>query len=119
MVLPGLGEAMVPARARLSLALVIALCVFPVAAPHLPQVPETTGALEFMLVREILVGLMIGGVLRLMMSTLAVAGEVVSLQTTLSFSQTANPLEAQPTGSIASFLSVLGLALIFATNLHH
>ena len=27
--------------------------------------------------------------------------------------------EAQPTGSVATFLSVLGLALIFATNLHH
>ncbi len=119
MVLPGLGEASVPARARLSLALVIAICVFPIAAPHLPAIPETTGGLEFMIVREILVGLLIGGTLRLMMNALAVAGEIVSLQTTLSFSQTANPLEAQPTGSIQAFLSVLGLALIFATNLHH
>src|SRR4051812_27634750 len=99
MVLPGLGEATIPARARLSLALMITLCVFPIASPHLPAIPETTGGLEFMLVREILVGLLIGGVLRMMMSALAVAGEIVSLQTTLSFSQTANPLEAQPTGS--------------------
>ena len=119
MVLPGLGEASVPARARLSLALIIAICVFPIASPHLPAIPETTGGLEFVMVREMLVGLLIGGTLRLMMNALAVAGEIVSLQTTLSFSQTANPIEAQPTGSIATFLSVLGLALIFATNLHH
>lgn len=119
MVLPGLGEASVPARARLSLAFVIAICVFPIAAPHLPAIPATNAGLEFMIVREILVGLLIGATLRLMMNALAVAGEIVSLQTTLSFSQTANPIEAQPTGSIATFLSVLGLALIFATNLHH
>jgi len=119
MLLPGLGEATIPARVRTGLALMIAICVFPIASPHLPPMPDNPGALEYALVREILIGLMIGAVLRLMLSALAVAGEVVSLQTTLSFAQTANPMEAQPTGSVSTFLSVLGLALIFATNLHH
>ena len=119
MVMPALGEATIPARVRTGMALVIAICVFPIASPHLPPMPQDTGGIEFLLIREILIGLLIGAVLRMMISALAVAGEVVSLQTTLSFAQTANPMEAQPTGSVSTFLSIMGLALIFATNLHH
>jgi flagellar biosynthetic protein FliR len=48
-----------------------------------------------------------------------VAGEIMSIQTTLAFSQTANPTEAQPSSSITSFLSVTAIALLFATNLDH
>jgi len=44
---------------------------------------------------------------------------VIALQTTLAFAQTANPLQAQPGGAIASFLSLLGLVLLFATDMHH
>jgi flagellar biosynthetic protein FliR len=43
---------------------------------------------------------------------------VISLASTLSFSQTTNPLQAQPTVTIASFLSVISLALVFSTDLH-
>ena len=53
------------------------------------------------------------------MAALSTAGEVVSLQTTLSFAQTANPLQAQPGTTIAAFLTLLGVTLLFATNTHH
>ncbi len=45
-------------------------------------------------------------------------GETFSLQTTLSFAQTANPLQAQPTTTLATFLTLLGLTLVFTTDLH-
>jgi flagellar biosynthetic protein FliR len=43
---------------------------------------------------------------------------VVSLQTTLAFAQTTNPTQAQPAATVGSFLTVLALTLIFATDLH-
>jgi flagellar biosynthetic protein FliR len=58
-------------------------------------------------------------VLRAFMTALATAGEIVSLQTTLSFAQTANPLQAQPGTTVAAFLTVMGVTLIFATDTHH
>jgi flagellar biosynthetic protein FliR len=119
MVLPGIGEQAVPPRARLALSLLIALCVFPVAAPYLPALPETNAGLVGYLIREILIGLMIGSILRMLFGSLAVAGEIVSLQTTLGFAQTSNPMEAKPTGSLGTFLTLLGVTLVFATNLHH
>ena len=119
MLLPGLGEQAVPPRVRLSFALLLSLVMTPIVADKVPGLPATVGGMGAWVLREAVVGLMIGAILRMMLSALAVAGEVVSLQTTLSFAQTANPLQAQPGTTLASFLGLLGVTLVFATGLHH
>jgi flagellar biosynthetic protein FliR len=119
MVLPGIGEQAVPPRIRLSFALLFTLMLFPLLAPSMPAVPASVGSLAAQVIKEILIGLVIGTILRLFLASLATAGEVVSLQTTLSFAQTANPGQAQPSASLATFLSLLGLVLIMTGDLHH
>lgn len=119
MMLPGIGESYVPPRIRLSLALVISLALWPVVANALPALPATVGGMTGWILREVIVGLMIGALLRAFTGALSTAGEIVSLQTTLSFAQTANPLQAQPGTTIAAFLMLLGTVLVFATNTHH
>jgi flagellar biosynthetic protein FliR len=117
MLLPGIGEAVVPPRIRLSLALVLSLAFYPVLRAGMPAIPASVGGMFAQILLEITVGVAMGALLRLFMGTLAVAGEVVSLQTTLSFAQTANPQQAQPSTTLGTFLSLLGLTLIFATGL--
>ncbi len=119
LLLPGIGESYVPPRIRLSLALVISLALWPIVSGVLPPLPDTVGAMAGWIIREVIVGLMMGALLRSFMTALGTAGEIVSLQTTLSFAQTANPLQAQPGTTIAAFLMLLGTTLIFATNTHH
>jgi flagellar biosynthesis protein FliR len=119
MVIPGVGEQSVPPRIRLSFALLFSLMLFPVLAASMPPIPETVGSLAAQIIKEVLIGLIIGTILRLFLASLATAGEVVSLQTTLSFAQTANPGQAQPSASLATFLSLLGLVLIMVGDLHH
>jgi len=118
MLMPGVGETAVPATARLGFALLLSLAIGPVVAAQMPALPESLGGLVGLVLRELIIGLMIGGVLRLFLSSLATAGEIVSLQTNLSFAQTANPLQAQPGGAISGFLMLLGICLIFASGLH-
>ena len=117
--LPGIGETYVPPRIRLSLALVSSLALWPVIGGTLPALPDSLGATVGWVIREVITGLMIGAILRAFTSALATAGEIVSLQTTLSFAQTTNPLQAQPGTTIAAFLMLLGTVLVFATNTHH
>ena len=119
MLLPGIGDAVVPPRMRLALALLLAFVLFPIAAPAVGSIPVASSGLAGAVIREVIIGLMIGGLLRLFLASLAVAGEVVSLQTTLAFAQTANPLQAMPGTTVAAFLTLLGITLIFATDLHH
>jgi flagellar biosynthetic protein FliR len=119
MLLPGIGEQAVPPRIRLSFALLLSLAMTPVVADKLPALPSTVGAMGAWVLRESLIGLMMGTILRTLLGALAVAGEVVSIQTSLSFAQTANPMQAQPGTTVATFLSLIGLTLVFATGLHH
>src|SRR5437763_560956 len=70
-------------------------------------------------IKETLIGMLIGAILRLFMSSLAVAGEIISIQTTLSFAQTANPTQATPSTTLGTFLGLMGVVLIMTTNLHH
>ncbi|HAJ02228.1 MAG TPA: flagellar biosynthetic protein FliR, partial [Brevundimonas sp.] len=56
MLLPGLGETYVPPRIRLSLALVITLVVWPIAAPVLPALPESVGGMAGWVIREVATG---------------------------------------------------------------
>lgn len=119
MLLPGIGEAYVPARIRLSFALLLAIALYPLVGHTLPAVPATLGGSVGWILRELIVGLAIGGILRIFMQALTTAGEIVSLQTTLSFAQTANPMQAAPGSTLSAFLALLGVTLVFATNTHH
>jgi flagellar biosynthetic protein FliR len=119
MLIPGFGETFVPVRIRLSLAFLMALMLFPVVGPTVPPVPLAVDGLAGAVIKEVAIGLMIGGILRIFMTSLSAAGEIISIQSTLSFAQTANPVQAQPTASLATFLGLLGIVLIMATNLHH
>ena len=119
MLLPAFGESFIPPRIRLSFALALSLMLFPLFANAAPALPASAGDMMGAVIKEVLIGLMIGGVIRLFMGSLATAGEIVSLQTTLSFSQTANPSQAQPSTTLATFLGLLGIVLIMATDLHH
>ena len=119
MLMPGIGETVVPPRIRLSFAVLMALLLAPIVGKSIVTVPSSVGALGGAVLHEVLVGLMIGAVLKLFVSSLTTAGEIISLQTTLSFAQTTNPAGAQTSTAVATFLSMLGLTLIMVTDLHH
>jgi flagellar biosynthetic protein FliR len=53
------------------------------------------------------------------MAAMAIAGEVISIATTLSFAQTANPTQGQQNTTLATFLSLMASVLIMVTDLHH
>jgi flagellar biosynthetic protein FliR len=119
MLIPGIGESFVPARIRMAFALLFALLLIPIVGPTAPAVPSAVSSVAGAVIKEVLIGLMMGAILRMFMASLAAAGEIVSIQTTLSFAQTANPTQAQPTTSLGTFLGLLGVLLVMTTDLHH
>ena len=79
MVLPGLGEAEVPAPIRLGLGLGLVLLLMPVLAPGLPEAPDAAGEALRLILLEIVVGLWLGGLARLVALAMAMAGQAVAL----------------------------------------
>jgi flagellar biosynthesis protein FliR len=119
MLIPGFGETFVPVRIRLSLALTLAFVLIPVLGSAVPPVPGDVSGVALAVIKETAIGLLIGSILRFFMTSLAAAGEIISIQSTLGFAQTANPTQAAPSATLSTFLSLMGLVLIMSTNLHH
>jgi flagellar biosynthetic protein FliR len=119
MLLPGLGEMTVPVRVRLTVALVLAAVLLPLHRNAYQVDLGALGALIAMLAREVLIGAMLGMTARLAMSALQVAGSVIAQQLGLGFVTAIDPTQGQQGMLVGNFLSVLGVTLIFATDLHY
>jgi flagellar biosynthetic protein FliR len=76
--LPGIGEAELPATVRLGFTLVLTALLLPVLAPLLPPVPAAPWVLFAMVAAEIATGLWFGWLVRLVVQTLPVAGQFIA-----------------------------------------
>lgn len=120
MLIPALGEQIIPARMRLSFALVFSLVLYPLITPSLPGLPANLVEVIILVLHELVIGLILGGITRLVVMSAQVAGAVIAFQSGLSVAQSADPTNGGIQGVIVgSFLSFLGITLIFATDLHH
>ncbi|HEY2710435.1 MAG TPA: flagellar biosynthetic protein FliR [Caulobacteraceae bacterium] len=119
MTMPGFGDTPAPTRVRLSFALVMTIVVTPVVYPAMPVIPQGVSDLIGAVIREVLIGLAIGAILRAFLAAMATAGEVISIATTLSFAQTTNPTLGQQNTTLATFLSLMATVIIMVGDLHH
>jgi flagellar biosynthetic protein FliR len=119
MLLPGLGEQSLSSRLRLTIALVLAAVLLPL---HRSAYHIDTSALApsiVLLVEEILIGAILGLTARLTISALEVAGSVIAQQLGLGFVTTVDPSQGEQGVIIGNFLTMLGITLFFATDMHH
>lgn len=119
MLLPGFGEAYIPARIRLLFAAVFAVVITPSVIDTLPPQPDGFLELVIVLVTEIVIGLFLGGLARLIVTALHVAGVIVGFQSSLGNAQFFDPMNAQQGSVVGAFFNILGIFLIFASDLHH
>jgi flagellar biosynthetic protein FliR len=118
MLMPALGETMVPARLRLGIALALTLMFFPLISGAY-RVEMAIPALIRLLLGELAVGFVIGGVGRMLMGGLQTAGTVIANQLGLGFVTTVDPTMGQQGAIFSGFLALLAVTLIFAADLHH
>lgn len=120
MLMPALGEDMIPMRMRLSFALAFTLVVYPLLSPSLPALPDDVMTIAGLIFHELAIGIMLGAVARLTVMATQLAGAVIAFQAGLSSAMAADPTQVGVQGAVfGSFLSFLGMVLIFATDLHH
>jgi len=119
MLLPGLGEMSVPVRVRLTVALVLAAVLLPLHQAAYQIDLRSFGPLIALLGQELFIGAMLGLTARLTIAGLQIAGNVISQQLGLGFVTAVDPTQGQQSVIVGNFLTVLGVTLIFATDLHH
>ena len=119
MLLPGLGEASLPMRVRLTIALVLTGVLFPLQRQNFSIDLTSFGPVLLLLGRELLIGIVLGLTARLTISALQIAGTIAAHQLGLGFAMAVDPTQDQQNVMMGNFLAVLGITMIFATDLHH
>ena len=85
----------------------------------MPSISRRSGRCWWCCSRRLIVGAVLGLTARLAISALQVAGSVVAQQLGLGFVTAVDPTQNQQGLLVGNFLTVLGVTLIFATDLHH
>ncbi|MFO1153516.1 MAG: flagellar biosynthetic protein FliR [Rhodospirillales bacterium] len=117
--LPGFSAAYVSLRIRLMLALGLSVMLTPLLASRLPALPGDIAGLAVLVLGEVLIGVFLGIIPRIAVSALQTAGTFISFFASLASAVIQDPVADQQSATLAGFLNLLGLVLIFVTDLHH
>jgi flagellar biosynthesis protein FliR len=115
LVLPGLGDAMIPVRVKLGAALALSFLVTPVVAADLPPMAGSMPPLRFFLT-EAVAGLILGLALRFSVHALQVAGAIAAQSTSLS--QIMGGASPDPQPAMGAILMLSGVTLAVMAGLH-
>jgi flagellar biosynthetic protein FliR len=119
MLLPGVGELSVPSRVRLVIALILTAVLFPLHQAAYTIDLRSPGPVLIALGQELMIGVVLGMTARLTISALQVAGSVIAQQLGLGFVTAVDPTQGQQGIIVGNFLTLLGITMIFATDLHY
>jgi flagellar biosynthesis protein FliR len=118
MAAPGFGEGFISPRVRLSIALAVSFLVMLFVGDKMPSEPANPVELLLLLTGEVLIGLILGGALRMVLSSLHVAGTIIAQQSGLAAAQFFDPGQMTQGAITSTFLTMMGLTMIFVTDLH-
>jgi flagellar biosynthetic protein FliR len=117
MLLPGVGEAELPATIRAGFALSLSLLLTPVVAPLMPDEPVASTAAG-MVAAELLTGVALGWLARLPTMALTMAGAVMSTMMGLSSVVQPDPALGGQSSALARALGMAAPVLVLSTGLY-
>lgn len=118
MILPGLGEADVPAPIRLALALALVVLLLPVLRAGLPAAPDAVAEAARLIALEVVVGLWLAGLARILALAFAIAGQAIALLVGLSSALVPDPQFGQQTAITARLAALLGALFLLSSGLY-
>lgn len=117
MVAPMFGHRSVSARIKVGLGIFIALIIAP-TLPPLPDVAIGSWLGLFILIQQVVIGIAIGFIVRVIFAAVEAAGEIVGLQMGLGFASFFDPQSAGQTLILARFFNMLAMLVFLAVNGH-
>lgn len=118
MVVPLFAEPGVPARIRLTIALTLTLGLYGILAPAVPTA-DLANRLPALTITELMTGLALGGIIRIMFLSISMAGAIVTVQTGLSSALVVDPAQGGQTTVLSRLMFLAAIVLCMSLGLHH
>jgi len=117
--MPVFSGAQTPMRIKAGLAIVFTLVVFPVVSQFLPRIPFEPFTLGVLLAKEVMLGLMVGFVARLIFTAVEFGGTVIGYQMGFAAANVFDPQNQRQSSMIAQFQNVFAILIFLAVDGHH
>lgn len=118
MLLPGIGEAELPMTVRLGFVVCLTALVLPIVGSGVPAAPNDVASLAAMLMAEIITGLWLGWLARLILMALPMAGQMAAAAIGLTNVLQPDAMLGGSTSALSRMLSLAAPVFILASGLH-
>ena len=116
---PIFGSRNFPVYAKAGLALLISYIVFPLVYSAKAVIPDQMLAYAFMVLSELLIGLLIGYISTFVFSAVQMAGQLLDMQIGFGIVNVIDPQFGQQIPLVGNFKYILALLVFLASNGHH
>lgn len=114
---PVFSQNALPTRVKIALAALLAMLVAP-TLPPLPQVAVGSGAGLWLLLQQMLIGIAIGFMMRVIFAAISAAGDFAGMQMGLSFAQLIGTGSDGATMALSRLLEMFGFLIFLALDGH-
>lgn len=118
-IMPGYSATYVPVQMRLGLALAISFAIAPALIGTLPTRPPSVAGLSILIIGEMLIGAFIGTIAAIIIGALQTAGTIIAYVASMANALIQDPIAEQQSSTIAGFLLVTGIVVVFVADMHH
>ena len=109
----------IPVKVRVMFCLVVSLALVPVLREHVTTVPENLVGLVLLIGRDVVIGLVIGGMVQVLLAGFQMAGAFLDVQIGIGAAQVFSPMFGGTSSPLSQFKFLLGLVLLLIMNGHH
>ncbi len=106
-------------QAKVGLAFMVSLVIFPLVSAHHPLVPDGIYPYAFMMIKEVILGLVLGYAVLLLFVGIQFAGQLVGLQMGLDIVDVIDPTSSAQISVMGQYLNILAILILLTIDGHH
>jgi flagellar biosynthetic protein FliR len=118
-VMPIMGHRAVPAQLKVALCLVLMVLVFPATKMAIPAVSTIPLELLFLILREVIIGLILGFVISIIFYAVQMAGQVIGIQTGYGIINLIDPMSDIEISLIGQLYYLTAILIFLGIDGHH
>ncbi len=116
---PVIGSGSVPPTFKMGFSFLLSIIIFPIVSRHFPPVPQEMVLYWILVLREVMVGVLIGIIGNLMFSSIQLAGQMFGIQVGFGIVNVIDPMTDEHISILGQFLFLVGILLFLGLNMHH
>ena len=118
--IPVISEGTVPIKIKAGLSIIIAIIIFPMVVPQIPPIKNIhLIQLIFLMAGEVLIGVTIGFVARLLFAAIQMAGDIIGFQMGFSVANVIDPMSSTQVSIITELQYLIAMLVFLTINAHH